>query len=502
LHAHAQGLALHVVPCSLSINTDLRLLEQMIRNLLANAIKYTKTGKVLLGCRRGTSHVSLEVWDTGIGIPAQEQQAIFDEYHQLDNSARERSRGLGLGLSIVKRLGILLDHRVTVRSQYGHGSGFSIEIKLPPLVVGSAQIEKHLPKPNMGTTLARRQRTILVVEDDVMVSELLLLLLEGEGHRVFTALDGNQALELLKAGDFHPEIVITDFNLPNGIDGLELAAKLRSKLQPQLPVIVLSGNISTGLLREIAEKNCVHLNKPVKLDQLTATMEQMIAGKSPALPPITVPHSHPGKASVFVVDDDHLVSETLRDVFTDAGYDCTTFDSSELFLATYRIGSEGCLVVDAYLPGMNGLDLIEHLRKLGDSIPTIMITGDSDVTMAVNAMKAGASDFIEKPIGSLELIASVERMLDQVTDSGKRASWNREAARHIAGLTPRQREIMDMVVAGQPSKNIAADLKISQRTVENHRAAVMERTGCKSIPALARLALAAAGSKNRIVMPE
>ena len=205
-----------------------------------------------------------------------------------------------------------------------------------------------------------------------------------------------------------------------------------------------------------------------------------------------MPHNHLDKAAIFIVDDDPLIREALFSVFADADHDCASFDSSESFLATYQAGREGCLLIDAYLPGVNGLELIQHLRKTGDNIPAIMITGNSDVAMAVNAMKAGASDFIEKPVGSLELIASVDRAIDQARDSGKREAWNKEAAKHIAGLTPRQREIMDMVVAGHPSKNIAADLKISQRTVENHRAAIMANTGCKSIPALARLALAAA----------
>ena len=111
-HAQAKGLALRVVPCSLSISSDPRLLEQMIRNLLSNALKYTKHGKVLLGCRRHQGMLSIEVWDTGIGIPDKQLQAIFEEYHQLDNAARERSRGLGLGLSIVHRLGALLGHQV------------------------------------------------------------------------------------------------------------------------------------------------------------------------------------------------------------------------------------------------------------------------------------------------------------------------------------------------------------------------------------------------------
>ena len=106
-------------------------------------------------------------------------------------------------------------------------------------------------------------------------------------------------------------------------------------------------------------------------------------------------------------------------------------------------------------------------------------------------MKAGASDFIEKPISRDELIASVQRALEQSHDSSKLSAWREDAANHIAGLTPRQREIMALVLAGHPSKNIAADLGISQRTVENHRATIMKKTGSKSVPALARLALAA-----------
>jgi two-component system CheB/CheR fusion protein len=113
--------------------------------------------------------------------------------------------------------------------------------------------------------------------------------------------------------------------------------------------------------------------------------------------------------------------------------------------------------------------------------------------MAVRAMKAGASDFIEKPIGNDELIASIERALERSRDSNKLLQWRESAATQLAGLTARQRDVMERVLAGHPSKNIAADLGISQRTVENHRASIMKRTGSKSLPALARLALVAAG---------
>jgi two-component system CheB/CheR fusion protein len=113
--------------------------------------------------------------------------------------------------------------------------------------------------------------------------------------------------------------------------------------------------------------------------------------------------------------------------------------------------------------------------------------------MAVQAMKAGAADFIEKPITRDELLASVERALEQARDSSKLSARQEDAAHHVSGLTARQRQIMELVLAGHPSKNIAADLRISQRTVENHRASIMKKTGTRSLPALARLAVVAAG---------
>ena len=152
-------------------------------------------------------------------------------------------------------------------------------------------------------------------------------------------------------------------------------------------------------------------------------------------------------------------------------------------------------MIDAYLPGMSGLELLRKLRADGNHLPTIMITGDSDVAIAVEAMKAGAVDFIEKPIGREELIASLDRALELSRDSSKLLERRESAATHLEGLTPRQVQIMEMVLAGHPSKNIAADLGISQRTVENHRMRIMKRTGSKSLPALARLALMASGGE-------
>ena len=195
--------------------------------------------------------------------------------------------------------------------------------------------------------------------------------------------------------------------------------------------------------------------------------------------------------------------ETIRAVLEDDGRVVETYASCEAFLKAFDPGKSACLLIDAYLPGMSGLELLEKLHEDGHRLPAIMITGNADVPMAVQAMKAGALDFIEKPIGREELIAGIDRALELSEDSGKLAKLREAAAAHLAGLTPRQRDVMERVLAGQPSKNIAADLNISQRTVENHRAAIMKRTGSKSLPALARLALlASGGAEERPNAPE
>ena len=340
--------------------------------------------------------------------------------------------------------------------------------------------------------------TILAIEDDPEVRDLLEIFLKGEGYRAMTAPDGLAALELVTRGTIRPDLILADYNLPNGMDGLQVAARLREVLHRQIPVIILTGDISTGTLRHIALQNCVQLNKPVKLKELTQVIQRLLLASPPAKEPRA---PHPPEAAgklgppvIFVVDDDGEVRDAVRAVLEDDGKIVEDFAACEEFLAAWRPGREGCLVIDAYLPGMSGLELLQRMKDAGHHLPAIMITGNSDVAIAVEAMKAGASDFIEKPISRGELLVCVERALEQSRDSSKLLAWHDEAASHLADLTPRQREIMDLVLAGHPSKNIAADLRISQRTVENHRASIMKKTGSKSLPALARLALAASGN--------
>jgi len=498
--AHAQSLGWSVVPCSLNVVSDPRLLEQMLRNLVSNALKYTGQGKVLLGCRRRGASLTFEVWDTGTGIPEDKLGLIFEEYHQLDNAARDRGKGLGLGLSIVRRLGNLLDHRVGVQSRQGRGSVFTIEV---PLARDGAAPHDASPELVDGPPSARAlsRGSILVVEDDPDVRELLQLFLRNEGHRVSAAADGASALNLVVASENPPDVLLTDYNLPGGLNGLELAGRLREGRRRPLPVVVLTGDISAEALRAIAQHDCVPLNKPVRLDGLTSVLYELLSPSPDTTAPEPAKRTLADAPIIFIVDDDPNIRRAIRGVLEADGREVEDHASSESFLLAYQPCSNGCLLIDAHLPGLGGLDLLRRLRRMDDRIPAIIITGHGDVHMAVQAMQAGASDFLEKPISPAELGASLERALEQSTDSGKLSSWRATAARAARSLTDRQRQVMALVIAGHPSKNIAADLGISQRTVENHRAAIMERTGCTSLPALARLALAAAwtGSDESLV---
>ena len=475
-HAAAKRLELRVVTTALHVRSDPRLLEQMIRNLVSNALKYTRAGKVLIGCRRHGNCLRIEIWDTGIGIPEAELGQIFDEYHQLDNAARERNRGLGLGLAIVQRLGDMLGHPVAVRSNPGRGSVFSIE-------AGLAAAQALIAPPAKVSDHARG--AILIVEDDPEVRELLELLLGEEGHTSIVAANGPTALALV-AGGARPDLILSDYNLPGGLDGVGTIARLRDTLGPATPAIVLTGDISTATLKRIARGDYVQLNKPVKPAELLVTIARLLAG-----PPVVAAPDPTGPV-VYVIDDDRAVRETLREALETAGHAVEDYASGEGFLQAFRPGRDACLLLDAYLPGMSGLDLLHRLGTAGHHVPAIMITGHSDVAMAVEAMKAGALDFVEKPIGVPDLLIAVARALEGAADAGKHASWRADAASHLETLTDRQREVMALVLAGHPSKNIAADLGISQRTVENHRASIMTKTGAKSLPALARLAMIAA----------
>jgi two-component system, chemotaxis family, CheB/CheR fusion protein len=269
-HTQTKGLDWRVVRCRLAVRSDPRLLEEIIRNLLSNAVKYTKKGRILLGCRRRKDKLCIEVWDTGVGIPEAQQQAIFEEFHQIDNPSRERSKGLGLGLAIVQRLGDLMGHTIDVRSCVGRGSIFSIEVPLAPK--GAALP----PQKRESKELAARSGTILIVEDDPELRFSLDLLLRSTGHRTMVAADAEEAIKLIGHENLQPDIAVIDYDLPMGT-GLEVMKRLRETIGHDLPALVLTGDISTEALKAISAQGYRYHSKPIGAEDLKSLINALLA---------------------------------------------------------------------------------------------------------------------------------------------------------------------------------------------------------------------------------
>jgi len=193
---------------------------------------------------------------------------------------------------------------------------------------------------------------------------------------------------------------------------------------------------------------------------------------------------------IHVVDDEEPVRESLQALLESRGYAVSGHVSAEAFLAAYRPGPAACAVVDLRMPGMDGLALIERLKANGARLPVIMVTGHGDVPLAVRAMKAGATDFLEKPYESDAILAAVSRAL-AVAGQHAHDDVPSETAARIEALTGRERDVLDLLLVGHPNKIIAYELKISPRTVEIHRANLMKKMQAGSLSHLVRMALAA-----------
>jgi two-component system response regulator FixJ len=194
-------------------------------------------------------------------------------------------------------------------------------------------------------------------------------------------------------------------------------------------------------------------------------------------------------ATVFVVDDDTAVRCALRLLLKSVGLPVTTFDSAQGFLDAYSSDAAGCVLLDVRMPGMSGPVLQEQLNLRGSILPVIFITGHGDVSMAVEAMQHGAFDFVEKPFHDQDLIERVQRALEQNAEARRQLSEQESIRGRFDSLTPREREVLQHVTQGSSNKVMAYDLNISQRTVEIHRARLMEKMRAPSLAHLVRMTL-------------
>jgi RNA polymerase sigma factor (sigma-70 family) len=194
------------------------------------------------------------------------------------------------------------------------------------------------------------------------------------------------------------------------------------------------------------------------------------------------------EATVFVVDDDAPLRESLRNLIRSVGLRVELFASAQEFLQSQQPDTPSCLVLDVRMPGLSGLDLQKQTSEAGLEIPIIFITGHGDVPMTVRAMKAGAVEFLTKPFRDQDLLDAIQQALERSRNAREQRAATKELRQRFASLTPREREVMERVVAGLLNKQIGAELGTSETTVKIHRHQVMEKMGAGSLPELVRMA--------------
>lgn len=256
-----EGQTIHfrVRECNFAVHSDPVLLTNIIRNLVSNAFRYTRKGGILVACRKRSNHVSIEVWDTGVGIPKSEIQNIFNEFYQLENPERDRSKGLGLGLAICQRLCELLKHSLSVQSTPGRGSVFKIRVPL-------AKAE-FVSETSRKTTLASGfgNHTVLVVDDEKEILNAMRAVLQSWQCHVITAGSAREALQLLTENpELKPRLIICDYRLRDQETGTSVIDAIRSSLNSAIPAIIMTGDTAPERIREAEASGHLLMHKPIK----------------------------------------------------------------------------------------------------------------------------------------------------------------------------------------------------------------------------------------------
>ena len=271
--AKAKGLELRtVIPADLKIVTDRTLFERILRNLLSNALRYTESGKILLGCRRSSDHIRVQVMDTGRGIPESEVKSIFQDFYQIGNVGRSRHQGLGLGLSIVGRLVELLDLRISVESKEGKGTAFTLEI---PFTEPSVDGEIKALYVEAKETLPGR--LILTIDDDPEVLAGLKELIGAWGHEVVSVPDGKSALGAFEGKTRLPDLIIADWRLADGESGDQVISQFKGRFGKNVAAVLLTGDTAPERLAEADRNGLRLLHKPIKPEDLRSAIAEAVS---------------------------------------------------------------------------------------------------------------------------------------------------------------------------------------------------------------------------------
>ena len=277
--ADAKGLKLVLHECSLAVMSDAMLLERIVRNIIANAVAYTDRGRVVVGCRRRRGSLSIQVWDTGRGIPRHEQEHVFQEFYQLGNPERDRTKGVGLGLAIVRRLTQLLGHTLTVHSDVGQGSVFEVSVPYGDFAAAStAQTGEYLTP-----FLAHGVGLILVIDDEMAIQIAMKSLLESWGYEAITAGSCDEMLERIATHRTAPRLIISDYRLRDNASGIDAIERLRSEYNDEIPGMLITGDTAADRLKEAQESGFLLLHKPVPNHRLRASIAHLIESSDKAV---------------------------------------------------------------------------------------------------------------------------------------------------------------------------------------------------------------------------
>ncbi len=273
-----RGVELHMIPSTAFVETDRSLLHRVLRNLLSNAIRYTHRGKVVLGCRRTTKGLRIEVWDTGIGIPKERLWEVFHPFHRLPERQHAGHRGSGLGLSIVERICDLLGLQLSVDSEEGRGSGFRVTVPYGDKSKLAQEPEVNLEE---GAITPLLDQKIVVVDDDSQALDSMGVLLSAWGCEPLLATSVEEAVSAIEAKGGEIGLAIVDYHLGDGVDGIEAAVGLRQTCGSKLPIIVVSGDRRREVNKQVSEARCTFLNKPINPARLRAVLafELSVAAK-------------------------------------------------------------------------------------------------------------------------------------------------------------------------------------------------------------------------------
>ncbi|WP_150717692.1 hybrid sensor histidine kinase/response regulator NahK/ErcS' [Pseudomonas fluorescens] len=270
--ARSEGLQLHFIGCSALVRSDIQLLARILRNLLSNAIRYTYSGRVVLGCRRHHQCLTIEVWDSGMGIAEHRLEEIFQEFKRGDVQRPDQDRGLGLGLAIVEKIAGILGHPIQVRSWPGRGSMFSVEVPL------SATAPTPPPALQMSEPMLERLRgaRIWVLDNDATICVGMRTLLEGWGCRVVTALSEDDLARQVDNYHAEADLLIADYHLDNDQNGVDAVARINARRASPIPAMMITANYSNELKQQIRELGHTLMHKPVRPMKLKTAMSHLL----------------------------------------------------------------------------------------------------------------------------------------------------------------------------------------------------------------------------------